>query len=519
MIPAETPGLTLPTVPQASPTPNVGPPDPLLAPFPAPTNHAEPRALSLQDALAIALQNSPDLLASRDQIRIAQYQVRAQYVPFNPTFNLSAQGNPYQVLIPNVGQVTTIYTFQGTVQQLVYDFGRVHFSALAARLSEKQTRQNYRTTLEKLLQSVETTYYTVALAEVNVDIARQRVGERRMSLKVANDLYKAGFVAQYDVLQYQTQLGQALQDLLTSQGAAEKARESLVIALGLAPGTPIRLTPQPEPDAPPGDGQAGLAQALVRRPEVAALTWAIRSAEVQIRAAARLSSPSLYMTGQYTGTSSPFGRQFGTFTYSSFVPGLTLTIPVLDGRYAHWQRMQVEATLSQTQHQLASMRRSVEQDVIQAFTDMETYWQQISIARATAAQAKEAYGIAMVRYREGFSNSIELLNAQDAFVQANQLLATALYNYRVAQVNWRRAISAEYPLTLPASVKVEWEQPLPLLTPPTLPATESTISIPTAAPVETRSARPQGPAPSSPQTPTGPSTQTPATPSPQGVPR
>lgn len=496
---------TLPTLPEASPTPNVGPPDPVLAPFPAPANGTEPLNLRLEDALTIALRNSPDLLASRDQIRIAQYQVRSQYVPYNPTFTLTAQGNPYQVLVPNVGQVTTIYTFQGTVQQLVYDFGRVHWSALASKLSEKQARQNYRTTLEKLLQSVETGYYTVALAEVNVDISRQRVGERRMSLKIANDLYKAGFVAQYDVLQYQTQLGQALQDLLTSQGSAEKAKENLVIALGLPPGTPIRLTMQPDPQAPPANGQEGLEQALVRRPEVASLTWAIRSAEAQIQAAARLSSPSLYLSGQYTGTSSPFGRQFGTFTYSTFVPGLTLTIPVLDGRYAHWQRMQVEATLSQTEHQLASMRRSVEQDVIQAFTDLGTYWQQITIARNTAAQAREAYGIAMVRYREGFSNSIELLNAQDAYVQANLLLANALYNYRVAQVNWRRAISAEYPVTLPASVKVEWEQPSPILTPPTLPATESTLSIPQGAPPEPAATSPT-PVPSS-------------TPSPQGVPR
>ncbi|NDD29360.1 MAG: hypothetical protein EB084_13955 [Proteobacteria bacterium] len=136
---------------------------------------------------------------------------------------------------------------------------------------------------------------------------------------------------------------------------------------------------------------------------------------------------------------------------------------------AHWEKKQAEAALSQAEHQLAVTRRSVEQEVISAFTDLKTYWQQVTLAKETAAQAKEAYQIALVRYREGFSSSIELLNAQDTFVQADQALATAIYNYQVAEVNWRRAISGDYPVALPDSVKVDWEQPAPLTIPSTWP--------------------------------------------------
>lgn len=492
-------------VPEASPSPLVAPPDPVLLPFPAPTPAQAPLTLTIEEALTIALRNSPDLMSSRDQVRLAQYQVRSQYVPYNPTFSLFAQNLRVQNAVPvelfRYGVVQNQYTFYGTIQQLVYDFGRVHWSALAARLTEKQARQNYRTTLETLLQSVETTFLQALLADVNVEIAQQRVEERRSALKTASDLYRAGFVAAFDVLQYKSQLGQALQAVLTAKGTAEKAHEALVIAMGLSPGTTLILTAPAQPSPPPDEGRAGLEQALVKRPEVAALTWAVQSAQAQVRAATRASAPTVNLQAQYQGTNPYLG---GAFVASQFNIIGSLNIPVLDGRLSHWEKMQALATVSATEHQLASMRRKVEQDVIQAFTDLETYWQLIELARQTSAQARDAYNIATVRYREGFSNSIELLNAQDTYVQANQNEATAEYNYRVALVNWRRAISGEYPVPVPESVKVEWEQPSPMLTPPTLPVAPLPSEPPTPLP-------PVKPSPSP--------TPRAATPSPQGAAR
>lgn len=478
-------------------------------------------ALTVQSALTIALRNSPDLLVARDQIQSANAQARLQYTPYNPTFSVSATNtrlqNSVPIFYPNYpyGKIPlqatqNQYLFNATISQLIYDFGRVHFNGLAAKLREKQSRQTYRNQLEQLLQTVETLYLNATLADMNVDIARQRVTERRSALKISNDLYKGGFVAAYDVLQYKSQLGQALQQLLTAEGSAEKARESLVVALGLAPGTVLTLDTQHTPSPPPADGQAGLDQALIKRPEIAALTWAAKAARANVSAMARYSAPTVSLSAQYLGSNpsaySNTGAQVpGNFIWSEFNIIGTLNIPILDGRVAHWEKKQAEATLSQAEHQLAVTRRSVEQEVISAFTDLKTYWQQVTLAKETAAQAKEAYQIALVRYREGFSSSIELLNAQDTYVQADQALATAIYNYQVAEVNWRRAISGDYPVALPDSVKVDWEQPAPLTIPSTWPVAptpsptkQSPSSLPAASPAPAASPSPHRTTPAAP---------------------
>ena len=150
------------------------PPPPITGP-----NQVVP-TLTLEDSLRRSLDHNPDIGQSRALILQAQKAVDLAGYPLNPTLSttLSYQrtlepvptsggsGGFFSSLIPGLvsgssaGSANT-YTGNLVFQKTITTFGRVHWNVLAQRLAEKQSKQNYRNSIETVLQTVEKNYVAV----------------------------------------------------------------------------------------------------------------------------------------------------------------------------------------------------------------------------------------------------------------------------------------------------------------------------------------------------------------------
>ncbi|MBX3169176.1 MAG: TolC family protein [Candidatus Eremiobacteraeota bacterium] len=439
---------------------------------------AAPLKFTLEEALRKSLDGNPDIGQAEARIVQAQKAIDLAYVPLQPTLTSTLSytrilepipqnglANFFSSLIPGLvsssSTTPSANNYNGTLvlQKTITTFGRVHWTALAKKLAKKQSQQDYRTAIEQLLQTVEKAYISVQLAEVQVKLARSRLDNHNEYLRLSQNLFKAGEIAEFEIIQSNAALQSTTQSLLDAEKTADTAQIVLAVLLDLPPLTPLELADVPPPPEPP-DYQPGLERALVRRPELAGLRWSLASAQANAIALGLTNSPTLSAFSQYSGNYVPV-----TPPTVNWVAGLQLSVPILDGGQAVYLQQQAKAVSDEIRQSIISQERSVKQDVAQNYVLLKSYWAQMKQAKIAAEQNDQALKIAFNRFRAGVSNGTELLNAQDNWANSQLTLLSVEASYRTSLADWRRSISAEYPFALPESMTVDWELP-PMPSPP-----------------------------------------------------
>lgn len=407
--------------------------------------------ITVYEALATALDNSPVLKEYESRIREARYQVDEAYVQANPTVDFAAS---YRRISPEVaimfqGQSVVVtpehnYNLALTLNQAIYTFGRLKWSTLAAELQVRARVQEYRQQAEEILREVWVAYHTVLLAQEAVVIAEDRVAAQRAQLVDSENLYEAGVVARFDVLRNQAELSRVEQILLEAQNQVLVAKANLRTAMGLPPTYPLELVSTDLPPPPPPDWTPGLEQALEERPELEALRWAVEAGQARVRFEETQDNPRLDLQSQATKqnvTGFAAGEQWTT--------SLVFSVPLFDGGLSKARRNQAEEGVRQLQQNLEQVRRAVVLEVERAYLELVNTWKTMEVASRQLEEQTEALRVARVRYKEGISTNVELLDSQTAFSQAQFSVAEARFQYQEAWAAWRRAISGEYPVEVP----------------------------------------------------------------------
>lgn len=463
------PRILAQTLPGGAPLPT--PPPPVTGPAVPPTTPI----LTLEDALRRSLQGNPDLLQAQARILQARKAVDLAGVPLNPTFQttLSYQrtlepvpqsgggSGFFSSLIPGLVSGSTAEsanTYSGNLvfQKTITTFGRVHWNVLAKRLAEKQSKQDYRNSIETLFQTAEKAYVSVQLAQSQYQLASDRLDNYKTYLQLSNNLFKAGRIAEFETIQAGASVKSASQTQLEAKKSLQSSKVVLAVLMGAPPLMQFDLA-APDAKLPvPPEFEPALTRALDRRPEIASLRWSLASAEANLVALALTNSPNLTAFSQYGGTYVPV-----TPVTINWVVGLQLQFYILDGGQARILAEQQSGVVAELRQQLASQERTVKQDVASAYLALQSFWDQMKEAKVAADENDEVLKIAFVRFRAGVSSGTELLSAQDNWATARNALLNAQANYRQSLADWRKAISGEYPFPLPEALVVDWELPPP----------------------------------------------------------
>jgi outer membrane protein TolC len=208
--------------------------------------------------------------------------------------------------------------------------------------------------------------------------------------------------------------------------------------IGLAPSQEFSLTDKSpyEPLENIAIDQA-LSRAYTSRSDYRAAMAEVRAAELSRKAAIAGYFPSLLFGADYgTGGAHPSDA---TRVYE--VRG-TLSIPIFAGNSVHGDIQQADARLEQSRERLDNLRAQIEADVRTALLNLQSSAEQVKVARSNIDLADQTLTQSQDRFTAGITDTVEVVQSQEAVASAHEQYISSLYSYNFAKISLIRALGA-----------------------------------------------------------------------------
>lgn len=407
--------------------------------------------LNLYQAMSQVLESTPSLQKIESRIRQAEYKVQEAYVPAYPTAAFQTQYSRIEppVSLPGgpVISPSDNYQFSLVLKQAIYTFGRMKWSAMAAKLAKRSVQEQYRQELNRLIALVAQRYIEALIAQEQVLNAQDDLEAQLANLRRSELLFEQGVAARFDVLRNSAEASRSQQALIEAQTNESLAKARLLSLLDEPLHRKLRLDALPL--TPPRDDlylpDAKL-KALESRPDLRSLRWAVEEAKARIELAETSNNPTLELQNTTTNRNAT-GFSPGTQNTTAIV----LSVPLFDGGLSHWQKEQAVESVRQLTNDLEQAERDAVLQIDEVHSQLLDRWKAIDVAGKNVDQAEEALRVAVLRYENGISTNVELLEAQSARSVARFQLAQAKANFLISKWAWWQSTAGEYPVEVPLS--------------------------------------------------------------------
>ena len=178
-----------------------------------------------------------------------------------------------------------------------------------------------------------------------------------------------------------------------------------------------------------------IAKAKADRADVAAASEQVKAAESTYRSIRAAALPSLSVEADYGVIGLNPSQSHGTFG----VVG-ALNIPIYTGQRLRGATEEASAALEQRRAQYAELQGRVEFEIRQAFIDLDSAADQVSLAGKNVELASDELRQSQDRFGAGVADTVEVVQAQQTVEQANNDLISATYEHNLAKVALARAL-------------------------------------------------------------------------------
>ena len=175
--------------------------------------------------------------------------------------------------------------------------------------------------------------------------------------------------------------------------------------------------------------------AFKARPDFQSQMSQVQSAELVRKASSAERYPSIEQVADYGITGVNPASTHGTVDAA-----VTLRVPIFQGGKVHADVLRADASLQRAKQVLEDMRAQIDQEVRDAYLDLESAAQEVSVEKTTVKLATETLRQSRDRFSSGVTDNIEVVQAQDALATANDAYIASLYSYNLAKISLARAI-------------------------------------------------------------------------------
>ncbi|MHB1671938.1 MAG: TolC family protein [Acidiferrobacter sp.] len=320
--------------------------------------------------------------------------------------------------------VTKLGTTTLSLSWPVYSGGAIQAGVRAGRYARQAARGNALRARQAIMAQVIQSYEGVLVARQALVVAQKAVAAARHHARTARYLYSRGRIVHSEALMASVNLG-------ANEGMVAEARGNVRIAvdnLSAAMGAPAALAIQVpnatlEVVAPPTQDVMRLYQrALAHRPDLKALRALAQAARAQAQAARDRSSVQVRLMAQTQWFSETPGLR-----HNAWSVGAVISKSLYDGHRNQDHAAVLEERAAELDAQVAGLRARIHNEVLRAYENMHIAMTRYRIADANVARARQAVAVTQVRYGEGRTILLDLLNAEHDLVQAREARLAALY--------------------------------------------------------------------------------------------
>jgi outer membrane protein TolC len=432
--------------PASSVSSALGPESPYLGSVPTGAPTGTVLQLSLSDALDRGLKHNLGLIESDVATRTTRAERLRSLNELLPNVNASISQTVEQVnlralglKIPIAGFPTIVGPFgiqdaRGNFTQTLFDWSSVE-KLRASNERLKASQNSYKSSRDLVVLAVANAYLQVIADSSTVESQQAQLSTSQALYQRARDQRAAGVAARIDELRAQVELQTQQQRLIAARHQRSKDMLSLARAIGLPAGQEFTLT-----DNVPYTPLEGvsldkeLQDAYANRPDLASAQQGVLAARLSRKAAVAENFPTVTSAANYGDIGPNFGNSHGTFAASASV-----NIPIFQGTRVKADVLEADATLQQKQAQLENLKGRVDQDVRDAFFDLDSASELVKVARSNTDLARETLAQAQDRFSAGVTDNIEVVQAQESVSSADQAYISSLYAFNIAKVQLARA--------------------------------------------------------------------------------
>jgi outer membrane protein len=411
---------------------------------------------TIEAALVRAYQNNPQLNAQRAQVRFTDENVPQALSGYRPkvaitgsagyqyTDTLSTQGGDANRLVHTpIHGANPPRSVGATVSQTLFNGQQTANKTRAAESQVSGAREALRVLDQTVLLSAATIYMDFLRDSAIVEVQQSNVRVLEQTLKQTKDRFNVGEVTRTDVAQSEAQLAAGKTQLLTAEANLVTTRSNFRRIIGnepqgLAPGSPVdRFLPATLPSA--------VELGLIENPNVTAQMFGIDVSYLQVKVneGALLPTVTLQAAVQqsYEQTMTVY-RSFGASAIAN------VTVPIYQGGAEYSLIRQSKETLAQQRLALEQVRDATRANVVTAWGQLVAGKAQVSSAQSQVTASEIALNGVREEAKAGQRTTLDVLNAQQALVNARVALVTAQHDRVVASYGVLNAVGRLSPQVL-----------------------------------------------------------------------
>jgi outer membrane protein len=345
------------------------------------------------------------------------------------------------------------WSFGLGLSQNLFAGGRILAQNRIAAANRRSAETELTAQQARLILDVSTAYYDAVLSDRLVTIAEASLDQAERTLKDVRLARQVGTQPEFELLRAEVARDNQRPAVIQRRTSRELNYLRLALILYLSidqplvgntslgdptdatgfPAVPIAAVAKPEPDTTVGQ-RAPVRQAAEN----------VRVSQGRLTVARAQSLPSLVLSSQYAKLNFPEdGFPSGRFL-TDWTVGVTLQVPIFTGGRLGGDRMIARAGLDQARLRLRQVEEQARLDARNTLATIEEAEARWAANTGTVRQARRAYQIAEIRYREGISTQTELSDSRLQLQEAQANRAQAARDLQVARV--RLALLKDLPL-------------------------------------------------------------------------
>jgi NodT family efflux transporter outer membrane factor (OMF) lipoprotein len=397
-----------------------------------------------------ALRGSPTLDIAAARTRKALAAADASRTALSPRVDASLSTtrerfSEHGLVPPPFGGTTqTLNQLQATLSWEIDFWGKnkaAYEAALgAARASEVDAHAAKLALTSNLAQA----YVQLQRAYLQLDVARATLAEREQIVALTHERNAAGIDSQLEVKQAEAALPATREEIAGLDERIALARNQIAALIGAGPDRGLAIMrPAATALAPVALPSNVPAELLGRRPDIVAQRWRVEAAGRDIASAKAQFYPNVNLLA-FVGLQSLGGANLLSAASRMLGAGPAVTLPIFDAGRLRAQLAGKDADYDIAVGQYNQALADAMRDVVDQLVSFRSVDAQRTQQQAAAAITREAYDLALLRYREGLGNYLQVLSAEQPLLAQRSLDADLHARALELSINLVRALGGGY---------------------------------------------------------------------------
>jgi outer membrane protein TolC len=402
--------------------------------------------LTLRDAINRALRYNLATIESGENARIARGQRLLALSRLLPQVSAGISEDVQQISlatfglqnlsdIPNIVGPFGYTSVDATVSQTLFSLESIQ-RFRSSRTAEEAAQLSYQDILDAVTLTVGNAYLQVIEADSRIQAQEAQVQIARALYDQALDEVQAGTAPRIEATRTEVQLHTEEYNLSVARNNFQLAKLALGRAIGLPLGQRFELADRlPYSEINPPSVEDALAIAYKSRSDLRSILDSEKAADQTLSAARSERYPVAAVNGNYGDIGPTLGHSHGDFTFQAGI-----SVPLFSGGRIKGDITQAQAVSQQRKAEAENIRGQIDYDVRTAFLNLNAAKEQVNVAKQNVDLANESLARSKDRFTSGVSNSVEVVQAEQALASANDQYITSLYDHNLAKLSLARAL-------------------------------------------------------------------------------